>query len=95
MDVDIAILDTGIDLDYTDLNVYRNVSLVEGAVTGDDDNGHGTHVAGIAAAKDNGKGVIGAAPGARLWAVKACDKEGECKISDMIKGVQYITEHAD
>ena len=95
VDVDIAILDTGIDLDHPDLNVYRNVSLVEGAVTGDDDNGHGTHVAGIAAAKDNGKGVIGAAPGARLWSVKVCDKAGECKISDMIKGVQYITEHAD
>ena len=62
---------------------------------GDDDNGHGTHVAGIAAAKDNGKGVIGAAPGARLWSIKVCDKAGECKISDMIKGVEYITEHAD
>ena len=63
MDVDIAILDTGIDPDHPDLNVYRNVSLVEGAESGDDDNGHGTHVAGIAAAKDNGEGVIGAAPG--------------------------------
>jgi len=95
VDADIAILDTGIDLKHPDLNVYRNVSFVEGAKTGDDDNGHGTHVAGIAAAKDNGKGVIGAAPGARLWSVKVCDKAGECKISDMIKGVQYITEHAD
>ena len=88
-------LDTGIDLDHPDLNVYRNVSLVRSAKTGDDDNGHGTHVAGIAAAKDNGKGVIGAAPGARLWSVKVCDKAGECKISDMIKGVEYITQHAD
>jgi len=95
VDADIAILDTGIDLTHPDLNVYRNVSFVEGANTGDDDNGHGTHVAGIAAAKDNGKGVIGAAPGARLWSVKVCDKTGECKISDMIKGVQYITDHAD
>jgi len=95
VDADIAILDTGIDLKHPDLNVYRNVSFVEGAKTGDDDNGHGTHVAGIAAAKDNGKGVIGAAPGARLWSIKVCDKAGECKISDLIKGVQYITEHAD
>jgi subtilisin family serine protease len=95
VDVDIAIVDTGIDLSHPDLNVYRNVSFVEGAKTGDDDNGHGSHVAGIAAAKDNGKGVIGAAPGARLWSVKVCDKAGECKISDMIKGIQYITEHAD
>ncbi|HKX21467.1 MAG TPA: S8 family peptidase, partial [Nitrososphaeraceae archaeon] len=95
VDADIAILDTGIDLTHPDLNVYRNVSFVEGAPTGDDDNGHGTHVAGIAAAKDNGKGVIGAAPGARLWAIKACDSAGECKISNMIKAVEYITQHAD
>ena len=95
VDVDIAVLDTGIDLKHPDLNVYKNVSFIPGVKTGDDDNGHGSHVAGIAAAKDNGKGVIGAAPGARLWSVKVCDKAGECKISDMIKGVEYITQHAD
>jgi len=95
IDVDIAILDTGIDLDHPDLNVYNNVSFVSGVMTGDDDQGHGTHVAGIAAAKDNGKGIIGGAPGARLWAVKVCDSMGECKISNMIKGVEYITQHAD
>jgi len=95
VDVDIAVLDTGIDLKHPDLNVYRNVSFIPGVKTGDDDNGHGTHVAGIAAAKDNGKGVIGAAPGARLWAIKACDSAGECKISNMIKAVEYITQHAD
>jgi subtilisin family serine protease len=94
-DVDIAILDTGIDLDHPDLNVYKNVSFVRDANTGDDDNGHGTHVAGIAAAKDNGQGVVGGAPGARLWSVKVCDEAGECKVSDMIKGVEYITQHAD
>jgi hypothetical protein len=94
-DVDIAILDTGIDLDHPDLNVYKNFSVIGVNQTGDDDQGHGTHVAGIAAAKDNGKGIIGGAPGARLWSVKVCDSEGQCKISDMIKGVQYVTEHAD
>ena len=94
-DVDIAILDTGIDLDHPDLNVYKNVSFVRDAETGDDDNGHGTHVAGIAAAKDDGKGIVGGAPGARLWSVKVCSGDGECKISDMIKGVEYITQHAD
>ena len=95
VNVDIAILDTGIDLGHPDLNVYRNVSFIQGIETGDDDNGHGTHVAGIAAAKDNGEGVIGGAPGARLWAIKVCDSAGECKISNMIKGVEYVTQHAD
>jgi subtilisin family serine protease len=95
VDVDIAILDTGIDLDHPDLNVYKDFSVIGINETGDDDQGHGTHVAGIAAAKNNGEGVIGGAPGARLWSVKVCDSEGQCKISDMIKGVQYVTEHAD
>ncbi|MGE5685409.1 MAG: S8 family serine peptidase, partial [Nitrososphaerota archaeon] len=95
VDVDIAILDTGIDLDHPDLNVYKDFSVIGINQTGDDDQGHGTHVAGVAAAKDNGIGVIGGAPGARLWSVKVCDSEGKCKISDMIKGVQYVTEHAD
>jgi hypothetical protein len=95
IDVDIAILDTGIDLDHPDLNVYKNVSFVTGINTGDDDHGHGTHVAGIAAAKDNGIGIVGGAPGARLWSIKVCDSTGDCKISNMIKGVEYITQHAD
>jgi subtilisin family serine protease len=94
-DVDIAIIDTGIDLDHPDLNVYKDFNVLEPNKTGDDDNGHGTHVAGVAAAKDNGIGVIGGAPGARLWAIKACDGEGQCKVSDLIKAVQYVTEHAD
>lgn len=68
---------------------------IKGIQTGDDDNGHGTHVSGIEAAKDNGEGIIGGASGARLWSIKVCDAAGECKISNMIKGVQYVTEHAD
>jgi subtilisin family serine protease len=95
IDVDIAILDTGVDLEHPDLDVYKDVNVIAPNQTGDDDNGHGTHVAGIAAAKDNGFGVVGGAPGARIWSVKVCSSDGECKISDMIKGVAYVTEHAD
>ncbi|HTH22080.1 MAG TPA: S8 family serine peptidase, partial [Nitrososphaeraceae archaeon] len=95
IDVDIAILDTGVDLEHPDLNVYKNVNVIAANQTGDDDNGHGTHVAGIAAAKDNGIGVLGGAPGARIWSVKVCDGAGECKISNIIKGVEYVTQHAD
>jgi subtilisin len=95
VDADIAILDTGINLGHPDLNVYRQQTFVSGTTSADDDNGHGTHVAGIAAAKDNSVGVVGVAPGARLWAVKVLDKNGAGAISTIIKGIDYITQHAN
>ncbi len=78
--VDIAILDTGVSLDHPDLNVYRDVTFINGTTTGNDDNGHGSHVAGIAAAKDNDVGIVGIAPGARIWAIKVCDALANAKL---------------
>jgi len=72
VNADIAILDTGI-APHPDLNIFTNVSSLPG---NHDGNGHGTHVAGIAAAIDNGVGVVGVAPGARLWAIKVMDNTG-------------------
>jgi subtilisin len=95
VDADIAIIDSGIDLTHPDLNVYRDVSFVYGANSGNDDNGHGTHVAGIAAAKDNLQGVVGIAPGARLWAVKVMDSTGSGLTSTIIAGIDYVTQHAN
>ncbi|MBI3004717.1 MAG: S8 family serine peptidase [Ignavibacteriales bacterium] len=94
MDVDVAIIDTGIDLDHPDLNVFKNVTFARGSRSGNDDNGHGTHVAGTVAALDNGIGVVGIAPGARLWAVKVLNRNGSGSISDVIKGVDYVTQNA-
>lgn len=94
VNVDIAIIDTGIDLKHPDLNVYKQVSFVKGAKTANDDNGHGTHVAGIAAAKDDSNGVVGVSPGARLWAVKVLNKQGSGFLSDVIKGIDYVTANA-
>lgn len=93
VNVDIAIIDTGIQLNHPDLNVVRNISFA-GTRTGNDDNGHGTHCAGIAAARDNNAGVVGVAPGARLWAVKVLDRSGSGSISNVIKGVDYVTRNA-
>jgi subtilisin len=90
----IAIIDTGIDLTHPNLNVYKQVSFVQGAETANDDNGHGTAVAGIAAAEDNSVGVVGIAPGARLWAIKALDSTGTGSMSTIIQGIDYVTQNA-
>ena len=94
VDVDIAIIDTGIDLDHPDLNVVMNKSFVRRVKKGDDDNGHGTHVAGTAAALYNDIGVVGVAPGARLWALKVLDRNGSGSFSDVIKAIDFVTGKA-
>jgi len=103
VNVDIAILDTGLDLDHPDLNVYRYAlcstkgfrgSCKEGDAGADDGNGHGTHVGGTAAALDNNSGVVGVAPGARLWGVKVLGDDGSGSISIVIAGVDYVTAQA-
>ncbi|MDQ2685609.1 MAG: S8 family serine peptidase, partial [Thermoproteota archaeon] len=93
--VDIAIIDTGISLDHPDLNVYRNISFIQGAKDGNDDLGHGSHIAGIAAAMDNSIGILGVVPGAKLWAIKVCDVNGNCPLSSQIQAIQYVNQHAD
>lgn len=102
VDVDVAIIDTGIDLDHPDLNVVASAGCIvtgsfDGCVdgTGEDDNGHGTHVAGTTAAIDNDFGVVGVAPGARLHAVKVLTASGAGLISDVIAGVDWVTARAD
>ena len=96
IDVDIAIIDTGVCKTHPDLNFYRGYT-VRGAGTGggNDDNGHGSHVAGTAAAVDNGIGVVGVAPGARIWSVKVLNKQGYGSWSGVIAGIDYVTLHAD
>jgi subtilisin family serine protease len=98
VDVDIAIIDTGIDVDHPDLNVVggRHFYSIWGFISFeddeyDDDNGHGSHCAGIAAALNNDIGVVGVAPGARLWAVKVLDSSGSGYLSDVIAGVDWVT----
>ncbi len=56
-----------------------------------DGNGHGTHVAGTAAAKDNTTGVVGTAPGARLWAMRVLDSSGSGSTSTVVCGINRVT----
>ena len=86
--VKVAILDTGIDLNHPDLYVTGGASFVSGK-SYDDKNGHGTHVAGIVAALDDGDGVIGVAPDANLYAVKVLNNRGMGWVSDIIAGLEW------
>ena len=61
---------------------------------GNDDNGHGTHVSGIIAAKDDGEGVIGVAPGAKLWAIKVLDASGSGSAASVLSGINYAIQNA-
>lgn len=95
VNADIAIIDTGIDRNHADLNVVHGATCFgAGLLSGSDDNGHGTHVAGTAAAKNNNFGVVGVAPGANLWAVKVLNAAGAGSLSCVISGVDYVTAHA-
>jgi subtilisin family serine protease len=60
------------------------ISFCDDLQDGDDDHYHGTYVAGTVGALDNGIGVVGVAPGARLWAVKVLDQQGSGSLSGII-----------
>jgi subtilisin len=95
INVDVAIIDTGVSA-HSDLNVVARVNCSTGVcVTGGTDaNGHGTHVAGTVAAIDNATGVVGVAPGARIHSVRVCNVFGQCSLSAIIAGVNYVTARA-
>ncbi|MFA8451318.1 MAG: S8 family serine peptidase [Bacteroidales bacterium] len=89
------VIDSGIDLDHPDLNVDQNrgrnfCSSYGYNATADDDNGHGSHVAGTIAAKYNGIGVVGVAANATVVPVKVVDYRGSGIASDCVKAVDYV-----
>lgn len=93
VNVDVAILDTGIQTNHPDLNVVGGQNCSTGSSYADG-HGHGTHVAGTVAAKDDGNGVVGIAPGARLWAVRVLNNQGSGTTSTIICGINWVTAHA-
>jgi subtilisin len=92
VDVDVAVIDTGIGPN-PNLNIAGGVNCVGGSSFADD-NGHGTHVAGTVAAKDDNNLVVGVAPGARVWAVKVLNAQGSGTISQIICGIDWVTARA-
>ncbi len=93
VNVDVAVLDTGIDTAHRDLNVVGGKNCSTGK-SYSDGNGHGTHVAGTIGAKDDTNGVVGVAPGARLWAVRVLNNQGSGSWSSIICGVDWVTANA-
>lgn len=91
--VRVAVLDSGIDLDHPDLRVAGDVSFIDGAADGNDDNGHGTMVAGIIAALDNGVGITGIAPDAELYAVKVLDSTGHGTGASIVAGIDWAIDN--
>ncbi len=95
VDADVAIVDTGI-ASVPDLNVAGGYNCSTSDRTAwRDKNNHGTHVAGIVAALDNSYGVVGVAPGARVWGVKILNDSGYGLISWYICGLDWILAQRD
>lgn len=92
----IAIVDTGIDLDHPDLDekIVPGYDFVNEDSEPMDDNGHGTHCAGIAAAEsNNGQGIAGVAWGSKLMPVKVLDSDGAGTYSDVAEGIIYTADN--
>jgi len=93
---DVAVIDTGIDSDHPDLvdNLGKGRAFLSGIESDnwEDDNGHGTHCAGIADAVDNDEGVVGVATEATLHAVKVMNAIGTGLTSDIAKGIEHTAD---
>lgn len=88
--IKIAILDTGVDLNHPDLNITDGVCVLSQCTDSyNDDNGHGTHVAGIIGAKDNDIGIVGVAPDAELYTIKALNSRGRGTTSTFMAGLDW------
>jgi len=91
--VNVYVIDTGVDPTHPDINLVNHVNFFPGGANADC-NGHGTGVAGIIAAKDNGDYTVGVAPGAPVTGVKVVGCDGVTLPSYIIQGVDWVTANA-
>lgn len=90
--VKVAVIDSGI-YPHSELRIAGGISTVDYTTSYIDDNGHGTHVAGIIAALSNGTGTTGVAPGVDLYAVKTMDSNGEGNLLDLLEGMDWAIQN--
>jgi major intracellular serine protease len=94
-DVKIAVIDTGCDLDHPDLkeNLLPGKNFISLNNEPHDDNGHGTHVAGTIAAQNNGCGMVGVAPKAKIIPVKALNNKGNGNLNNLIDAIIWSADN--
>ncbi|WP_025676881.1 S8 family serine peptidase [Paenibacillus massiliensis] len=90
--VKVAVMDSGI-FPHSELSVAGGVSVLDYTTNYTDDDGHGTHVAGIIAANHDGKGMVGIAPDVELYAVKVVDGKGEGNLGTLLKGIEWAIQN--
>ena len=90
----VAVLDTGIDLAHPDLVARHGVNCITPSAQAKDDNGHGTHVAGIIGARNAGRDVVGVAPGTTLYSVKVLNARKTGTLSQLICGIDWVARNA-
>jgi subtilisin family serine protease len=87
------IIDTGVDLANPDLNTSKACHTYFAGTSPDDGNGHGTHVAGTIAAKNNTIDVVGVAAGAYVCSVRVLGNSGSGSWEGVINGINYVAAH--
>lgn len=93
--VKVGIMDTGIEINHEDLqeNIKGGINIMNPGASFTDNNGHGTHVAGIIGARNNDVGIVGVAPEVDLYGIKVLDANGEGNLSDAITGLQWAIDN--
>lgn len=91
----VAVVDTGLDLTHPDLaaNITGSFNAISPGSSANDDNGHGSHCGGSVAGVQNGLGVVGVAPAAKLLGVKVLNRRGSGFSSDIADGIDWATDH--
>ncbi|MBW3570134.1 MAG: S8 family serine peptidase [Gemmatimonadetes bacterium] len=91
--IKVGIFDSGVDLEHPDLTVAGGIDLVGDGHGFDDCNGHGTHVAGIVGARNNGNHTVGVAPQATIYSMRLLDCAGSGSLANMITGLEWAIDN--